>query len=139
MGVALDSSTNAYLTGSANSTDFPVTKGAFQSTRRGSGDAFVAKVISLCTLSTANPSVTICTPGSNATVKSPVTIIAGTYDTRAVRLTQVYVDGAKAYQANLGAIDVALAMTAGTHRVTVQAFDTANVAFKKTILITVSP
>jgi hypothetical protein len=44
-GVALDSSGNAYLTGSTLSTDLPVTTGAYQTTApAGGGDAFVAKV-----------------------------------------------------------------------------------------------
>lgn len=42
-GVALDGSGNAYLTGVTTSNDFPVTKTAFQRTRVGGVDAFVAK------------------------------------------------------------------------------------------------
>jgi hypothetical protein len=43
-GVAVDSSGNAYLTGQANSSNFPTTSGAFQTTYGGNGDAFVAKI-----------------------------------------------------------------------------------------------
>jgi len=44
--IALDSSGNAYLTGSAGSSNFPVTKGAFQTVNKnpGLGNAFVAKL-----------------------------------------------------------------------------------------------
>ena len=45
-GMALDSAGNIYLIGSTNSTDFPVTPGAFQSTLAGNTDAFVAKLSS---------------------------------------------------------------------------------------------
>jgi len=49
-GIAVDSAGNAYVTGLAISTDFPVTPGAFQTTCGGCGpgygDAFVAKVSS---------------------------------------------------------------------------------------------
>jgi Bacterial Ig domain/Beta-propeller repeat/Carboxypeptidase regulatory-like domain len=47
-GIAVDAGGNAYITGAAGSTDFPVTPGAFQQTIGGSqdfiGDAFVAKL-----------------------------------------------------------------------------------------------
>ncbi len=47
LGIALDSSGNAYLAGSTDSPDFPVTEGAFQRTYGGTGgdgDGFVTKV-----------------------------------------------------------------------------------------------
>jgi hypothetical protein len=47
LGIALDPSFNAYVTGFTQSTDFPTTQGAFQSTAPvppGSGDAFVTKI-----------------------------------------------------------------------------------------------
>lgn len=44
-GLAIDSSGNAYITGVTNSSDFPVTAGAFQTSRPNSGSAaFVAKL-----------------------------------------------------------------------------------------------
>jgi hypothetical protein len=52
IGIALDSADNAYVTGETNSTDFPVTPGAFQSANggvamncaRGGADAFLTKI-----------------------------------------------------------------------------------------------
>ena len=42
--VALDSSSNVYVTGATQSTNFPVTGGAFQTLNQGSYDAFVSKI-----------------------------------------------------------------------------------------------
>jgi hypothetical protein len=137
--VALDRDTNAYVTGTALD-GFPVTPGAFQQKFGGGGsDAFVAKVVSLCALSTVNRTVTICSPSNSSTVASPVRIIAGTTDVTPVKLTQVYLDGKKIFEAPLSAINVALPIAGGTHRLTVQGLDTASVFFKKSISINVSP
>lgn len=43
-GIAVDSAGNAYITGKTESSDFPVTAGAFQSASGGVTDAFVAKL-----------------------------------------------------------------------------------------------
>ena len=137
--VALDRDANAYVTGTTSSS-FPTTPNAFQTTfRGGERDAFVAKVVSLCALSTVNRSVTICSPGNGSAVKSPVNIVAGTTDVTPVKLTQVYLDGKKIYETPLSAINVNLPIAGGTHRLTVQGLDTASVFFKKSISMNVSP
>ena len=135
--IALDSSNNVYIVGQTGATDFPVTPDAFQ--RKFAGgfrDSFVVKVVPLCALTSL---ATICSPQDGATVRSPMKLMAGTRDVTPVRLIQVYIDGQKAYQARLSAIDVRLPLSLGPHRVTVQAYDTANIVFKKTINVTVIP
>jgi hypothetical protein len=42
--IAVDTAGNAYVAGQTGSTDFPVTAGAFQTTNRGAGNAFVSKL-----------------------------------------------------------------------------------------------
>src|SRR2546423_8999492 len=95
-----------------------------------------AAVSGACTLSTVSPSVTICMPTANSTVTSPVHIVAGTTDSKTVQFMQIYVDGVKKYEIKANSLDTSLAMSAGTHRLTVQAYDGAY--FKQTINITVS-
>lgn len=90
-----------------------------------------------CTLSTASPSVTICTPTNNATVTSPVHVVAGTTDkTSTVSVMQIWLDGVKVYQVYAAKLDTYVTMTSGTHRVTVQAKDAAGTTFKQTIYVT---
>ncbi|MCM3541322.1 HYR domain-containing protein, partial [Priestia endophytica] len=43
-GIAVDAGGNAYITGFTNSTDFPTTPGAFDTTLNGNSDAFVTKL-----------------------------------------------------------------------------------------------
>src|SRR4051794_32441681 len=92
-----------------------------------------------CTLNTASPSVTICSPTNGATVTSPVNIVAGTTDNASsVRYVQIYVDGVKQYQVSGTQLNTSLPMSTGSHRLTVQAQDAAGATFKSTINITVS-
>lgn len=44
MGIAVDSSGDAYVTGTTQSTDFPTTPGAFQTVNNGAGSTFVTKL-----------------------------------------------------------------------------------------------
>ncbi|HEY7403733.1 MAG TPA: Ig-like domain-containing protein [Candidatus Angelobacter sp.] len=90
-----------------------------------------------CKLNTASPSVTICTPANNATVTSPVRVIAGTTDSRTVSFVQAYVDGKAVVTQTGNKLNASITMARGTHRLTVQAKDSAGVIFKQTINITV--
>jgi phospholipase C len=101
--------------------------------------AIAAHATPSCQLNPASPTVTICSPANGVSITSPVEINAGTTDTASpVKLLQVYVDGAKKYEIAADNLDTSLDMSAGAHRVTVQATDTANTVFKSTVNITVS-
>jgi nitrogen fixation protein FixH len=90
-----------------------------------------------CTLNSA-PSVTICTPSNGATVSSPLTVTAGTTDTKSVSYIQLYVDGSAKITQTGGTLNATATLTAGSHRLTVQARDSAGVVFKQTITVIVS-
>lgn len=99
---------------------------------------FVTVGTSSCVLSSTDPSVTICTPAPNSTVTSPVKIVAGSTDSAAtVTNTFVWVDGVKQWTASGGSLNTSLAMSTGTHRVTVQAKDSSGRYFQSTVNITV--
>ena len=89
-----------------------------------------------CTLNTASPSVTICTPANNATVTLPVQVVAGTTDSTTVSFVQAYLDGSAVVTQTGKSLNASISMSAGTHRLTVQAKDTAGVVFKQTINVT---
>ena len=81
VGIAVDSTDNAYVTGGTDSTNFPVTPGAFQTVCGGSptqcldfGDAFVAKIfIPAVTTTALSSSLNPSTYGQAVTLTAVVT------------------------------------------------------------------
>ena len=91
-----------------------------------------------CKLSTVDPSVTICNPLANSTITSPVQIVAGTTSSSKVSYMQIYLDGAlKQTFTGATSINQSLAMTTGSHRITVLAKNAAGTIFKSTVNVTV--
>ena len=90
-----------------------------------------------CNAGTVSPSVTICSPANGGTMASPVAVVAVTRDTRVVQFVQAYVDGKAVVTQNGSSLNAPLSMSTGTHRLTVQAKDSAGVIFKQTVNITV--
>ncbi len=105
----------------------------------GDADAFAAQIMPLCPLNAGNLTVTICKPGNGTSVTSPVTIMAGTRDTLPVKLTELFVDGSKVYEAKLAAIMVRWPMSLGTHQVTVRGHDYVNQPFSASVNVSVGP
>jgi len=91
-----------------------------------------------CTLNTANPSVTICTPANGATVDSPVHIVAGTTDSNKVTTMKIYIDGVAKFTTNADQLDTMLALAAGSRRIAVQAWDSTGQVFKSVVNVTVN-
>jgi PKD repeat protein len=81
--------------------------------------------------------VKITTPTANATVSSPVHLIADAYSSHPLTAMQVYIDGILKYKVLSSHIDTLLTMSTGTHRLTAQGWDSSGANFKSTIYITV--
>lgn len=91
-----------------------------------------------CPLGSSDPSVTICTPAPNTTVKSPVKIVAGCRDSAATVINMfIWVDGVKKWTGSGSTANTSLPMTIGRHRLTVQAKDSAGRYLQSTIYVTV--
>ena len=84
-----------------------------------------------------DPSVTICSPAPNATVSSPVQVMAQAKDSQTIVRMQLYVDGVSKYTVNAGQMNTSYALTSGAHRLTVTSTDAAGVTSKATITVTV--
>ena len=73
--LAVDASGNVYVTGGANSYDFPVSAGAFQATfNSGSGGAFVAKLNMGATSTATTPTVTVTPASSTISSAMPLAV-----------------------------------------------------------------
>ena len=90
-----------------------------------------------CTGSTANRTITICSPANNATLTSPVSIVAQVTDSNKITETEIFVDQVKQYQIASSTVNTSLPLAVGTHRITVQVDDSAG-KFLSTENITVS-
>ena len=92
-----------------------------------------------CTLSTTNPSVTICTPADSATVTSPVNVVAGTTDSNTVTAMRIYLDGVSVYSTSANQLNTSISINStGTHRIAVQAWDSAGHVFKSVVYVNVT-
>lgn len=91
-----------------------------------------------CTLSTVDPSITICSPANQATVSSPVRIVAGTTSSSAVTTMKIYLDNVQVYSVNADRVDTSVPMTPGTRRIVVQAWNRAGAVFKQSITLNVT-
>lgn len=91
-----------------------------------------------CTLSTTDPSVTICAPANNANVTSPVNVVAGTTDSHSVTRMTIYLDGVGVYTVNANQLNASIPIsTTGTHRIAVQAWDSIGQIFKSVVNVNV--
>ena len=144
-GIALTSTPSAVVVGETNSSNFPVSANAVQKTNHGGYDVFVTKLnfasnggTTTCSAPSTARTIHICSPTNGSTVSSPVKISATAKPgSSAIKVMQVYVDGVKKYEkTSTNTISTSLSISAGAHRVTVQAQDSAGF-FRSTVNITV--
>lgn len=82
--------------------------------------------------------VTVSSPASGSTVSSPVHVVASASSSYPISAMKVYVDGNSVYSKASNKIDTYISMSAGSHYVVVQAWDSTGAVFKRARSITVS-
>lgn len=85
-------------------------------------------------VNTTTSSVTVYTPVNNSTISGSMAVSAVGYAPKGVKAMQVYVDGSLKYQVASATVNTSLSVSTGTHKVTVQGWDTAGAYFKSSSL-----
>lgn len=80
----------------------------------------------------------MCSPVSGSTVTSPVRFTAAAKSSLPITAMRIYIDNVSVYLTNAASLDVSLAVSAGTHNVVVQAWNSGGSVFKTPLTITVS-
>jgi len=82
--------------------------------------------------------VTVSSPTAGTTQASPVHFVASATSTSSITGMRVYVDNVSIYAISASKIDTSIAMTAATHNVVVQAWDTTGAVFKQAFTLSVT-
>ena len=85
----------------------------------------------------ATPLVRILSPAPNATFYAPMIISATSIDPTPVRMVQIYVDSALAYQVSGTGVQARIPLAAGAHSVTVKEWNRSGVAYEQGISVNV--
>ncbi len=81
--------------------------------------------------------VVVSSPANGATVSSPVHIVASANASHPITAMKIYLDYAGVFSTAANKIDAYLSMSAGSHHLTVQAWDSAGVVYKSSLSINV--
>lgn len=96
-------------------------------------------MIATLTLATASfAGVTVSSPAAGFTAGSPVHFVASATSTHPITAMRIYVDNASVYLVSAGSLNTSVTMSAGTHSVVVQAWDSTGAVFKTPLSLTVS-
>lgn len=103
------------------------------------GRRLVILLITACVFAAvANAQVTVTSPGSGATVGSPIHVSASAKSINPITAMRIYLDGVSVYRVTTAQIDTYVSASAGTHSLVVQAWDSTGAVFKTPETITVS-
>jgi PKD repeat protein len=80
--------------------------------------------------------VTITSPTFTSTTNSSVRATGTAYSGYPVTATQVYLDGVLKYQSSTSTADTTLPIAVGTHKITIQGWDTSGATFKSAVTFT---
>ena len=96
-------------------------------------------VIATMTLATAAfAGVTVSSPAAGSTSGSPVHFVASATSANPVTAMRIYVDNVSVYLVSASKLDTLVTMSAGSHFVVVQAWDSTGAVFKAPLSLTVS-
>ncbi len=96
-------------------------------------------IIATLTLATASfAGVTVSSPAAGSTAGSPVHFVASATSANPITAMRVYVDNLSVYLVSASSLDTSVTMSAGTHSVVVQAWDSTGTVFKAPLSLTVS-
>lgn len=96
-------------------------------------------LIATLTLATASfAGVTVSSPATGSTSGSPVHFVASATSTHPITSMRIYVDSLSVYLVSASSLNTSVTMSAGTHSVVVQAWDSTGAVFKAPLSLTVS-
>jgi len=89
-----------------------------------------------CSTPSTDRTIHLCFPTSNATVGSPTQVVAAVRTSKSYKGAKIYVDGIAKYSTASKQVNASLNLSAGKHRITVQASDSSG-SFSRTVYATV--
>lgn len=96
-------------------------------------------LIATLTLATASfAGVTVSSPAAGSTAGSPVHFVASATSTHPITAMRIYVDNLSVYLVSASSLNTSVTMSAGTHSVVVQAWDSTGAFFKMPLTLKVS-
>lgn len=103
------------------------------------GQAFTQSAYVTVSGAAAAAGVNVSSPSAGASVGSPVKFVASASPPagRTINAMRIYVDSANAYNVGGGSLNTSLSMSAGTHNISMQAWDSAGAVYVKNLSVNV--